>query len=86
MENIKREEHHFFFMPHQKEAKNFKNREIHRQMKKMGIKEYVIRKHVQVIINESDKLKFSKNSCFQCYFKEQLIKIGGSGVVYLRAK
>lgn len=75
-----------FYMPEQKEAKNPSNKFIHKKMKKMGIKEYLIRKHVHILVNEFDNLSFNENDIFEQAVKKALMKSKGGCIIYLRTK
>jgi len=86
MKNIKRYIGTGFFMPDQKKALNPTDKFIHKKMKKMGIQEYLIRKHVHIIVNKKDTLKFDETDDLEKGIKEALEKSDGSCTIYLRTR
>ncbi|PZR19483.1 MAG: hypothetical protein DI539_13880 [Flavobacterium psychrophilum] len=83
MEDITPNEYLSFFKQEQIQAYNPSNKYIKKRLKEIGIKQFLIRKHIHVIINKNDKLTFIEQDEFHAHIKQALQK--NERIIYVLA-
>lgn len=74
-----------FFSSDQKEAENLTDSFIRRKMKKIGVKQFLIRKHVHILVNDFDCLNFDEKDKLENDIKNALSDSKGYVVIFLPA-